>query len=80
MKLQRWTAGAAKLIAPLGLVLMLATPSSAQMPTDPADTTPLQAGQSMPDAEVMTVGGEATTLFEAVGDSPAIVVFYRGVW
>jgi len=39
-----------------------------------------QAGTVLPDAELLDVDGAATTLYAAVGDGPAVLVFYRGAW
>jgi peroxiredoxin len=37
-------------------------------------------GTVLPDAELIDVHAAATTLSAAVGDGPAVVVFYRGAW
>lgn len=37
-------------------------------------------GTPMPDGELLDVHGAATTLREARGGRPAVVVFYRGAW
>ncbi|HEY0499160.1 MAG TPA: peroxiredoxin-like family protein [Kutzneria sp.] len=39
-----------------------------------------KAGEQLPDAELLDAHGEPTTLHEALGDKPAVVVFYRGTW
>jgi peroxiredoxin len=38
------------------------------------------AGTVLPDAELLDVHGEATTLYAAAGSGPAVLVFYRGAW
>jgi peroxiredoxin len=44
----------------------------------PADVaTP---GTSLPDVELFDAHGNATTLKDAQGGNPAMVVFYRGAW
>lgn len=37
-------------------------------------------GDVLPDAPLLTADGTSTTLHEAIGDRPAVVVFYRGAW
>jgi peroxiredoxin len=37
-------------------------------------------GQPMPDGKLLDVHGQPTTLAEARGGRPAVVVFYRGAW
>jgi peroxiredoxin len=39
-----------------------------------------KAGEQLPDAELLDAHGKATTLYDALGDKPAVVVFYRGAW
>ena len=38
------------------------------------------AGDAMPDAQLLDVGGAPTTLAKALGGRSAVVVFYRGAW
>lgn len=38
------------------------------------------AGDVLPDAPLVSTDGSPTTLHEAIGDRPAIVVFFRGAW
>ncbi|HEX4217962.1 MAG TPA: peroxiredoxin-like family protein [Acidimicrobiales bacterium] len=40
----------------------------------------LPAGATLPDADLLDPHGMATTLYQALGDQVAVVVFYRGVW
>ncbi|NJN48239.1 MAG: AhpC/TSA family protein [Candidatus Competibacteraceae bacterium] len=39
-----------------------------------------KVGDQLPDGEFVTAKGEATSLYEAIGDRKAIVTFYRGGW
>jgi peroxiredoxin len=39
-----------------------------------------KAGEQLADAELLDAHGKATTLYEVLGDKPAVVVFYRGAW
>jgi peroxiredoxin len=38
------------------------------------------AGEQLSDAQLLDAHGKSTTLYEALGDNPAVVVFYRGAW
>ncbi len=49
-------------------------------PSTAADIRPLLLGTAMPDVALATPAGKATSLAEAVGGKPAILVFYRGGW
>jgi hypothetical protein len=40
----------------------------------------LSAGATLPDADLLDAHGTATTLYHALGDQVAVVVFYRGAW
>jgi peroxiredoxin len=40
----------------------------------------LEPGAPMPDGALLDVHGAATTLADARGDRPAVVVYYRGAW
>jgi peroxiredoxin len=40
----------------------------------------LPAGAQLPDADLLDPHGAATTLYKALGDQVAVVVFYRGAW
>lgn len=44
----------------------------------PADV--IDAGEVMPDADLLDVGGAPTSLTRLRGGRPAVVVFYRGAW
>lgn len=44
----------------------------------PADA--VASGDALPDATLVTADGGSTTLHDAIGDRPAVVVFYRGAW
>ena len=39
-----------------------------------------EPGEQLADAELLDAHGKAATLYEALGDKPAVVVFYRGAW
>jgi len=49
--------------------------SAASAPADSA-----APGASLPDAELLGPDGAARSLAAAVGDGPAVLVFYRGAW
>jgi peroxiredoxin len=40
----------------------------------------IEVGAKLPDAEMLDPHGAVTTLFEALGDQAAVLVFYRGGW
>jgi peroxiredoxin len=37
-------------------------------------------GTAMPDGDLLDAHGNATTLRQAIGNAPAVIVFYRGAW
>ncbi|SDQ36391.1 peroxiredoxin-like family protein [Quadrisphaera sp. DSM 44207] len=40
----------------------------------------VRAGDPLPDADLLTAEGTPTGLHAALGDGPAVLVFYRGAW
>ena len=40
----------------------------------------IAVGSKLPDVEMLDVHGEPTTLYDALGDQPAVLVTYRGGW
>ena len=40
----------------------------------------IEVGATLPDAELIDPHGATTTLYEALGDRVAVLVFYRGAW
>ena len=40
----------------------------------------IEVGATLPDAELIDPHGATTTLYEALGDQVAVLVFYRGAW
>jgi peroxiredoxin len=40
----------------------------------------ISVGSKLPDAEMLDVHGQPTTLYDALGDQPAVLVTYRGAW
>jgi peroxiredoxin len=40
----------------------------------------IEVGAKLPDAEMLDPHGAVTTLYEALGDEVAVLVFYRGAW
>jgi peroxiredoxin len=69
--------------------------SAGQMPADVADAFTVEQraladaglpagiahpGTPLPDADLLDVSGQPTTLTAAVGGKPAVIVFYRGGW
>lgn len=57
-------------VALCGLFLMAAVSAHAEV----------LRGDTVPDAALVTVDGDATTLHEALDGTPSIIVFYRGAW
>jgi peroxiredoxin len=49
--------------------------TSAGIPTDA-----VSVGTVAPDAPLLDAKGSQVSLYEAIGDSPAVLVFYRGAW
>jgi cytochrome oxidase Cu insertion factor (SCO1/SenC/PrrC family) len=47
---------------------------------EPARTTPVAVGEMAPDFSLDSHTGEKVTLSAARGQSPVVVVFYRGYW
>ena len=60
--------------------LALSTPSLAEVPLAPESVRPLLVGSRVPDAELQTSDGEATTLHSAMGKGRSLILFYRGGW
>jgi len=44
------------------------------------DIQPLGAGDQVPEVDVRTLNGESIKLHEAVGNTPTVILFYRGGW
>lgn len=40
----------------------------------------VRPGNRLPDADLLTTGGDTVTLADDLGSAPAVVVFYRGAW
>lgn len=40
----------------------------------------VKVGDSIPDAQLVTAGGEPVALYPVLGESTSVVVFYRGSW
>jgi peroxiredoxin len=40
----------------------------------------IEVGATLPDAKLIDPHGATTTLYEALGDQAAVLVFYRGAW
>ena len=40
----------------------------------------IQLGATLPDADLLDPNGASTTLYQALGDGIAVLVFYRGAW
>ncbi|MBS1726372.1 MAG: AhpC/TSA family protein [Armatimonadetes bacterium] len=55
-------------------------PSDGDVAMSPAEAKPLKVGVSIPDSNLKTLDGKATTLKEALGGKPTVLVFYRGGW
>lgn len=53
---------------------------AAPVPESPSEVRPLMIGAAVPDAPLRALDGKPTTLREALGGKPAVVVFYRGGW
>lgn len=40
----------------------------------------VKVGDTVPEADLVATDGAVTTLSDAIGDAPAVLVFYRGAW
>lgn len=50
------------------------------LPRSAEDVTPVLVGMPVPDGALKDDEGRATTLAELRGESPTVLVFYRGHW
>ena len=67
--------------APLAACGLLAvTAIAAGVPQSAEEIRPLMIGAELPSAQVRALDGEAIDLRDAVGDRPALLIFYRGGW
>lgn len=41
---------------------------------------PLLIGAQVPDVQLKTIDGDPVSIKDAMGDKPAVVIFYRGGW
>ena len=57
-----------------------ATPDSAAVHSSAENVRPILVGTKVPDGELRSLEGKATTLSGFLGRKPGIVVFYRGQW
>lgn len=65
----------------LSMTLMSPVVGFAQdVPSSPTEVHPLLIGATIPDANLRSFDDEETTLHAALGDSRAVLVFYRGGW
>lgn len=65
----------------LSMTMIFPVAGSAQgVPSSPTDVHPLLIGATVPDANLRGIDDEQTTLHAALGDSRAVLVFYRGGW
>lgn len=53
---------------------------SQELPTSADAVGPALIGASVPDAPLVTVDDQETTLHAALGDAAAVLVYYRGGW
>ncbi|MEA9985412.1 MULTISPECIES: peroxiredoxin-like family protein [Subtercola] len=52
----------------------------AALTTDGIPASTVAVGDTVPDARLLTPGGDTTTLAESLDGTPAVLVFYRGAW
>ena len=52
----------------------------AEPPASATEVRPLLVGAEAPNSPLLSPGGEATSLHEVLGESPAILILYRGGW
>jgi len=65
----------------VGVTLMLAGTVAAQEIAPSADEIrPILIGSRVPDVVVQTIEGSPVGLRDAIGDTPTVLVFYRGSW
>lgn len=60
--------------------LALAEHNSEMVAASAEVAKPLPVGAELPDVEVKSADGEVLNLREALGERPAVIVFYRGYW
>lgn len=63
-----------------GAMLAPALFAQAQLASGPDATKPLAVGTKAPDTEILTLDGTKTTMAEAFGGKPTVVIFFRGGW
>jgi hypothetical protein len=64
----------------LTLVVLSHPAWAGEVPQDATEVHPLLIGATLPDAPLRTADDEETTLYAALDDSPAVLVYYRGGW
>ena len=62
------------------VLLSVAMTTNSQSPTKPVRSTPIEVGDMAPDFTLEDHNGHRVTLFDARGNSPVLLVFYRGYW
>ena len=72
-------AAASKANMPKEVLATMANSEQSLRDANLADKAP-KAGDALPDGSFVTAKGEPSGLFDAIGDGPAIVTFYRGGW
>jgi hypothetical protein len=53
---------------------------SSQVASSPREVCPLLNGMSIPQATLVSAGGEPFAMNAAITNRPALLVFYRGGW
>jgi peroxiredoxin len=61
-------------------VMSVFADEQARLSRQPAPEGAIAAGAGVPDCELFDVHGQPVTLHAALGDRPAVLVFYRGGW
>lgn len=75
--MRRTTLTSLLLGAAIGLV---ATSVAANVAASADQVQPLEAGTAAPDGPLTNASGEATTLHDALGGKPTVLIYYRGGW
>jgi len=68
------------LLLALAAVFVLRVGATEELPTDPANVHPLQAGVAAPTATLDSIDGSTYNLAEVFAAKPTILIFYRGGW
>lgn len=69
-----------RLLTTLALLLLPVFAFAGAVPDKAEDAQPLAVGSKLPDSAIQLLDGQETSLLSALGQKPAVIVFYRGGW